>query len=167
MKCDPGGDYGQLVGLTLLDNLQLPDLEGFGGWVDYLGNRAGVPDIADALVIGNQLRCRPDRRAVAWVQHHGLWDSPHHRDVLKCHLATAILADRDATVASNDLQVEAGDTGHADEVEGSAVEAGECVDKRNQLPGGYAHTNAHHILLSNVALDEPLRVHRVKLERTC
>ena len=94
---------------------------------------------------------------VARVEDGAAVHRAHHREVLERHLRGAVLADRDAGVRADELDVRPADGGHADEVVGAREERGEGRGER--LPAAHLHPDrgGDQLLLGDVHLEEALR----------
>ena len=82
-------------------------------------------------------------------------NGPHHREVLEAHLRRPVLADRDAGVRAREPEVRAADRRHPDEVVRPREEGGERRSERDLAEHLHADGHADHVLLGDVALDEP------------
>ena len=96
---------------------------------------------------------------VARVQHGAAVHRAERRQVLQAHLGGPVLADGDARVRADQVDLGPADRGHPDEVVGAGEEGGEgarrtAIQPRAAMPDG----GGDHLLLGDVALEEPLRV---------
>ena len=93
--------------------------------------------------------------------HGHVRDHPHHRDVLDGLVRSAVLAHRDARVARHDLHVQvriADGLPHL--LPGPARgEHRKGARERQLAADGESRGRAHHVLLGNADIEEPVREH--------
>ena len=80
------------------------------------------------------------------------------RHVLQAHLGRAVRADRDAGVRADEADARPADRRHPDEVVGAGEEGGERGRERDPAAHLHADGRGEHLLLGDIALEEPLRV---------
>jgi hypothetical protein len=117
-----GGEQGDGVALGGADGPRSPDREFLVGVVDHRCRHAHGAQVDDALPVGDRLHELGGLVGVGGDEHGAAVDGAEHGDVLECHLRRAVLADRDAGVRADELDVGAADRRHAKEVVRSGPE---------------------------------------------
>ena len=107
-------------------------------------------DEADSFIVGSQFHSPLCRHSVRRVKHGGSWDRAEYRQVIERHLGNP-------AVRAGDVDVSAGDGGHAHLVEGPREAAGKAAHKRNgSFPKAAPNSDTHEILLGEEAFNEAL-----------
>ena len=125
-----------------------------------LGGGAGQTEIGGAVVVQQGFYGQPHFVTVAGANHSHAGDLPHQGQVFGALMGGAVLADGDAAVGADDLDVQMGiGDGVADLlVRAAGSEDGEGVGKGLQTGGSHARGNADHVILRDAAVEEALGI---------
>jgi hypothetical protein len=121
-----------------------------------IGTR-GADEGGTIVVVGSQLDGLLSRNTIGGNEHDSFGKGTEEGKILERHLAGAVLADVAAGVGSYHLEVVARDACDADLIGCPAEEGCEGGAEGELAPAGQSSCNAHHVLLSDEALDEALR----------
>ena len=127
--------------------------------VDHRHSQTAKPQIYRAVMIDGSLHSGLCLHIIGRVDDNHARDGAHEGDILVALMGSAILAHRNARMGSADLHIQVGIThGVADLLKGTACRKhGKGADKRDLACGGKACCNAHHVALSDAAVDMSLR----------
>ena len=154
-----GGEHGDVKALGEL--FRLADFKGISaGVMEHRGGQTADPDVDGAVVGVGGAHGGAGLHVVGGVDDHHVGDGAHQGDVLAHLMGGAVLPHRQARVAGNDLDVElrVGD-GVADLVVGAAGgEHGKAGGEGGVAHAGQTRSHAHHVLLGNAAVEEPVGV---------
>ncbi len=118
------------------------------------------PQIDRAVVVEHRGRRRRGREIVGRYDHHEAGERTGQRDVFDAHLGCPVLADRDARVAADDLDVEPGISDrHPELVVGIAHdECGEAGDHARLARRRQPRGDPDQVALGNTDIKETVRV---------
>ena len=171
MKSNPSRHHQDLIRVRLPDNLGLADSEDLVIGIDHRGGgpahteetdleeernaRYSISKTAtDPFSVGCQLSGSLCSHGIAGVEESAAGQRPEHGDVLQRHLAGAVLADGDAAVTADHVEVCLGDDAHPQVVEAAGQKGrksggeGDC-----SVPAGHSDADTEHVLLADEALD--------------
>ena len=126
--------------------------------------------VGDPGVLGHQSHERGGLVGIGRVQHDARVHRAERGEILERHLRRPVLADRDAGVRADQVDVRAADRGHADEVVGPREERGERRGERPEAADLEADRRGDQLLLGDehlevavgMGLGEHLREGRVR-----
>lgn len=155
---DAGADDEQLIVVGAAQHLGLADGELLVVVVEDGRIRSGGADEANAFGVGCQLDGPLGADRVARIENGAAGNGAKHGQIFERHLAGPVLADADAAVRADEVDVRLRNGAHADLVESAREERGERRDERNgAVAARRTDRHAHQILLGDEAFDVALR----------
>ena len=152
---DAAADHGAHVRVALAHHLGLADGERLVVGVD--DGRVGPTRayVADALGVGGELDGALGRDGIARIEDAGVRHRAEHGQVLECHLAGTVLADRAADVRAAEVHVRLRDGAHADLIECARPEGSERARECHAAAAcRHADRYSSEILLGNETLNK-------------